>query len=262
MQDVPKGTMDTDRYRYHVMPQQIGQHGHAKRLESHVAIVGLGALGSAMADQLARAGIGRLHLIDDDVVEISNIQRQRYNQSEAAERARKVDATKEQILRINDEIDVRVSTTRLTAENCGRLLGDADLIADGLDNFETRFVLNDYTIAEQKAFVAGGVGELGGWATTAITIETPCLRCLEESLADAPVVDLTHVGILNTVPAIVASLQATEILRYLMEGSPRLEKCNILYFNAWRRQFGKMEFKKRADCPCCVRREFAHRRLT
>ena len=107
------------------------------------------------------------------------------------------------------------TATRLTAENCDRLLADADLIADGLDNFETRFVLNDYTIANQKALVA-----------------------------DAPATDLTHIGILNTVPPIVASLQTTEILRYFMEGSPRMRKCNILHFDAWRRQFGKLEFRK------------------
>lgn len=261
--------------RYHrqqILPA-VGEEGQARLAASHAAIVGLGALGCAVADHLARAGVGTLTLIDRDLVDRTNLQRQcLYTEQDAAEALPKAEAARARLAAVNSEITLRTHIADLTPANADALLfggchGSAaalggcpvsrpagpHIFLDGTDNFETRYLLNDIAVRDSIPLVYGGVVATRGMQMTIRPSETPCLRCLFEDPPDPgtqPTCDTA--GVLGPVVAIVAACQAADALRCLLGRGDQITPT-LLEFDIWAGQRRRVDLAsaRRDDCPCC-----------
>lgn len=253
--------------RYHrqqILPG-VGEDGQERLARSHAAIVGLGALGSAIADHLARAGVGRVTLIDRDLVDHTNLQRQSlYTERDAAEQMPKAEAARRRLAEVNSQITLDAHIADLTCRNIGQLLagpvspGRPDVILDGTDNFETRYLLNDLAVRDGVPFVYGGVVGTRGMQTTIRPGTTPCLRCLfEDPPAPGTQPTCDTAGVLGPVVAIVAGCQASDAIR-LMLGQGEQIPASLLEFDLWAGHRRRLDLAdaRRESCPCCGLKQF------
>ena len=253
--------------RYHrqqILPG-IGAVGQDRLGASHAAIVGLGALGSAIADHLTRAGVGRLTLIDRDLVDRTNLQRQAlYTERDAAEQIPKAEAARRRLAEVNSEITLDAHIADLTPRNIEQLLegpgpsGRPGVILDGTDNFETRYLLNDLAVRDSIPFVYGGVVGTRGMQTTIRPGTTPCLRCLfEDPPAPGTQPTCDTAGVLGPVVAIVAGCQASDAIR-LMLGQGDQIPASLLEFDLWAGHRRRLDLTdaRRESCPCCGLKTF------
>lgn len=252
-----------DRYSRQILFAPIGDEGQQKLRTGHVAIVGVGATGAAVAGLLARAGVGRLTLIDRDFVEASNLQRQiLFDEADAHDALPKAEAARRQIARFNSEIHVEAQVADLVPANIDALLGAADLILDATDNFETRYLLNDYAVANGRAWIyAGAVGSYAA-SMNILPGETACLACLFPKPPSGPVETCDTAGILGTAVNLAASIEATEALKYLI-GARAAMRRTLLTHDLWTNQRSELQAARspRADCRVCgPARDFAHLR--
>src|SRR5262245_16178564 len=206
-----------DRYSRQVRFPQLGESGQRALLESRVTLCGCGALGTVLANHLARAGIGMIRIIDRDFIEIHNLQRQiLFDEADVAENLPKAEAAARKIRAINSTIRVEPVVTDLDHTNILDLAGDADLILDGTDNFETRYLINDAAVKLGKPWIYGGVIGSEGQTMTIVPGQTPCLRCLIET---APPPGMTPTcetaGVLGPAVAVIASFEAIEAIKLL-----------------------------------------------
>jgi adenylyltransferase/sulfurtransferase len=240
-----------DRYSRQTILPIITLAGQQKLKDSTVLVMGCGALGSFGAELLARAGVGRLILADRDILELHNLQRQTlYTEEDVRQRLPKAEAAAKHLRAINSQIMTASIVTDATATNVEQLIQPVDVVLDGTDNFETRYLLNDACVKEGKPFVYGGVlGTLG----TVLTIRPgagPCLRCVysEPPNPEGLPTCETH-GVLNTAVAWVASLEATETLKILL-GEPVSEKP-LYSLDIWKGSVHAAPAKRSSTCPCC-----------
>jgi len=236
-----------------------GEAGQSRLAASHVAIVGMGALGCTIADLLTRAGVGTLTIIDRDVVELTNLQRQTlYTESDANAGIPKVQAALNRMLAIDSGITVHAHAADLTAHNIRNLIPTSvQAIVDGTDNFTTRYLLNDLCVERGTPLCYGGVIATRGMQATLMPGRSPstgaCLRCLFEDPPPAgstPTCDTA--GVLGPVVAIVAAAQAADTLKILLGQSEALS-CSLLEFDIWQNQRRRLDLSaaRRTDCPCC-----------
>jgi adenylyltransferase/sulfurtransferase len=240
-----------NRYvRQQILPA-IGPGGQLKLAESSVFIVGCGGLGGFLADLLARAGLGRLRIADRDLVEWHNLHRQiLFDENDAAANASKAEAAARRLRAVNSTVAVESLAIDVTARNAESLLADADLVLDGTDNFETRYVINDVCIKLGKPWVYAGVVGTVGMVMPILPGRGPCLRCVipgPPNPGTVPTCDT--VGVLNSAVAVMASLQVTLALRILL-GSPPAD-AGLLYADVWNGSFETMKFQRNEQCPCC-----------
>ena len=226
-----------ERYSRQILFAGIGAEGQKKLAASHVAIVGCGATGAAAASLLARAGVGTLTLIDRDYVEESNLQRQvLFDEADALAALPKAEAARRKISRFNGSIRVHAQVADLVPGNIHELLRDADLVLDGTDNFETRYLINDYAVEQGRPWIYAAA--LGAYAATmnilpgASPFQTACLACIFPKPPAGTVETCDTAGILTTAVNLTASIQVTEALKYLI-GAPA--KCGA---PCWRWIFG------------------------
>lgn len=226
------------RYERQSALKEIGPEGQERLGHSHVAIVGLGALGSVSADLLVRAGVGMVVLIDRDSLELQNLQRQvLYDESDLAENLPKAVAAKRKLARVNSGVRLEAAVADLDAGTAEDWLGGADLIVDGTDNFETRFLLNDYSLSRKIPWIYGGAVGTEGMSYVILPGEGPCLRCLfPEAPPPSGTQTCDQVGILAPVAHVIASFQAAEAVKLLVgkreEVDRRLWKVDI-----WKKEF-------------------------
>jgi adenylyltransferase/sulfurtransferase len=236
---------------------------------STVAIVGCGATGAAAAALLARAGVGTLILIDRDFVEESNLQRQvLFDEADAAAATPKAEAARRQIARFNSEIQVRAHVADLVPDNIHTLLGNAALILDATDNFETRYLINDYAV-EQSSPERGQhfvpwiyAAAVGAYAATMNILpgQTACLACLFPKPPSGPVETCDTAGILNTAVNLAASIQVTEAIKYLT-GTRNAMRRSLLSWDLWQNERSEISAAApNPDCAVCGARDFAHLR--
>jgi molybdopterin-synthase adenylyltransferase len=268
---------NTDRYSRQVLFAPIGEAGQQRLAASTVAIVGCGATGAAAAALLARAGVGTLILIDRDFVEESNLQRQvLFDEADAAAATPKAEAARRQIARFNSEIQVRAHVADLVPDNIQTLLGDAELILDATDNFETRYLINDYAV-EQSSPERGRhdslersqhlvpwiyVAAVGAYAATMNILpgQTACLACLFPKPPSGPVETCDTAGILNTAVNLAASIQVTEALKYLT-GARDAMRRTLLSWDLWQNERSEISAAApNPDCAVCGARDFSHLR--
>ncbi len=244
-----------DRYSRQILFSGIGAEGQIRLQSSSVVIVGCGALGSFHAGALARAGIGRLRLIDRDYVELSNLQRQwLFDEEDARQALPKAAAAAAQIGKINSEVRCDVRIADLTPGNADELLGEADLILDGTDNFETRYLINDFAVSQGVPWIYGAAVGSYGLVMPVVPEQTACLRCIypEPPSGDQPTCETA--GVLNTITSVIASLQVSLAYRLLL-GEKVL--ADLTTIDLWTGRVRQVAAPARdAECPCCGKRQF------
>jgi adenylyltransferase/sulfurtransferase len=250
-----------ERYSRQVLYPGIGVEGQEKLAAAHVAIVGCGATGAAAASLLARAGIGTLTLIDRDFVEESNLQRQvLFDEEDARLALPKAEAAKRKIALFNSEITVKAHISDLVPANIHALLGEAHLILDATDNFETRYLLNDYAVEQHKPWIYAAA--IGSYAVTMNILpeETACLACIFPKPPGGTVETCDTAGILNSAVNLAASIEVTEALKLLTGAKDKLRR-SLLSFDLWTNERSEVgTARPRADCEVCQQRDFTHLR--
>jgi molybdopterin/thiamine biosynthesis adenylyltransferase len=248
-----------DRYSRQVLFKEIGLEGQQRLAGARVGLVGCGATGSALALLLARSGVGLLRIVDRDYVEPSNLQRQAlFDEEDARESLPKALAAARQIARFNSQITVEPHVADLTPANCADLLGDVDLILDGTDNFETRYLINDYAVKNSVAWIYSAA--VGSYAVTLNVLpgETACLACVFPDPPRGTVETCETAGILNSAVNLVASLAATEALKYLVGARARMRR-SLLSWDVWSNERAEVAaLQPQAGCRACGKKEFVH----
>lgn len=238
------------RYSRHLLVPEVGEQGQFKLLDSKVLLIGAGGLGSPAAYYLAAAGVGTLGIIDADVVEESNLQRQIiHNTSRIGQY--KAESARESIEALNPDVKVVTYIERLDETNVGRIIADYDVIVDGTDNFPTRYLLNDAALLANKPVVHGSVFRFEGQLTVFKPYDGPCYRCLyPEPPPPALAPSCAEAGVLGVLPGIVGLLQATETIKLLLNiGEPLVGR--LLTYDALSGEFNELRLFRDPNCPAC-----------
>ncbi len=237
----------------------IGIEGQQRIAQSRVAIVGCGALGSAQAELLARAGVGYLRVIDRDYVEFSNLQRQLlFDEADAAEGRPKAVAARNRLLAVNSGVEIEAAIADLTAVNAGDLLGDVDLLLDGTDNFETRYLINDFAVSNDVPWIYGAAIGSYGIKMAVVPGRSACLRCVYPDPPSGNQPTCETAGVLGPVTATIASLQVADALRILCGHSGEVSG-SIVTIDLWADRIRQVDAPGRdPECPCCGRHEFSY----
>jgi adenylyltransferase/sulfurtransferase len=248
-----------DRYSRQIRFQPLGEQGQLRLLASRVAIVGCGALGCFHAGALARAGVGRLRIIDRDYVERNNLQRQwLFEEADAEQALPKAVAAARRIAAINSGIAVEPEVADLTADNAADLLGDVDLILDGTDNFEARYLINDFAIRNGVPWIYGAAVGSYGLSMPVIPGQTACLACVYPEPPGGTQPTCETAGVLNTITSIIAGLQASAAYQILAGQADAVARV-ITTVDVWTGSIRQVGLPERSpDCRACGRREFAY----
>ena len=243
-------TSERQRYLRHLILPEVGEEGQLKLKNARVAIVGAGGLGSPVALYLAAAGVGHLGIIDFDNVDMSNLQRQvLYSVSDV--KRPKAETAREKLLALNPEIEIISHKIRLSAANVMSTIAGYDLVVDGTDNFETRYLINDACVLSSTPNVYGSIFRFEGQLSVFCTKDGPCYRCLFPVPPDADAVpNCAEGGVLGVLAGVIGTLQATEAVKLILgEGQPLIGK--LLLYNALDMDFQKLAIKRKSDCPVC-----------
>lgn len=248
-----------ERYSRQILFRPLGEAGQQQLSRSRIAIVGCGATGSALASLLARAGVGCLRIIDRDYIEPSNLQRQLlFDEADAAESLPKAVAAARKIAAFNSEITVEPHAADLTPDNIQDLLGDVHIILDGTDNFETRYLINDFAVSKAVPWIyAAGVAS---YAVTmnVLPAETACLACIFPDSPRGIVETCDTSGILNSAVNFVASIAATEALKLAVGARDQLRRT-LLSYDVWTNDYASINADTpRPGCRACQERQFVH----
>jgi len=246
-----------ERYSRQILFPGIGETGQQRLLDARVAVLGCGALGSFQAGALARAGIGYLRIIDRDYVELSNLQRQwLFDQCDVEQGLPKSIAAARKIASINSAIQVDPVVADLTASNVDEVLADVDLILDGADNFEARYLINDHAVDRGRPWVYGAAVASYGITMSIVPGKTACLRCIYPDPPSGAQPTCETAGVLGTVTALIASLQVSEAIKILCGGEP---SGRITTADVWTGEIRQVSQPGPSeDCPACARREFPY----
>jgi molybdopterin/thiamine biosynthesis adenylyltransferase len=253
--------LSTSRYSRQLLFAPIGEQGQSKLAAARVAIVGMGALGTVLANHMARAGVGFLRLIDRDFVEASNLQRQMlYDEADAASSEPKAMAAARRLLQANSLITIEPIVSDLNAMNAEALLSDVGLILDGTDNFSVRFLINDVSAKHNIPWIYGGAVSSRGVSLTIIPGHTPCLRCM---FGQAPAQGTTETcdtaGVIGPIIHTVASHQSTEAFKLLVGATEQLNR-KMVHWDLWFNQHAAVDVSKarKADCPACAQGRYEY----
>jgi adenylyltransferase/sulfurtransferase len=248
-----------ERYSRQILFPGIGPEGQKKLAAASVAIVGCGATGACVSSLLARAGVGHLRIIDRDYVEPSNLQRQLlFDEADAAESLPKAVAAARKIRAFNSDIEVQPEVADLTPQNISPLLNQADLILDATDNFETRYLINDFAVKHNRPWIYAAA--VASYAVTMNILpgETACLSCIFPAPPQGIVETCDTAGILNAAVNLVGSIQAAEALKFFVGARNQLRRT-LLSFDVWTNDHSEVAAgHPRADCRTCAHREFPH----
>ena len=239
-----------NRYNRHILLPEVGEAGQQRLLESKVLLLGAGGLGSPAALYLAAAGVGTLGIVDMDVVDASNLQRQiLHNMDRIGDR--KVDSAKKTLTQLNPDVDVVTYDVRFGADNVLEMLEGYDVVVDGTDNFPTRYLLNDASVLTRTPVVHGSIFRFEGQVTVFQPYEGPCYRCM---LPEPPPPELapscSEAGVLGVLPGIVGSIQALEAIKLLLDlGDPLIGR--LLAYDALEQSFRTFKVRRDPTCPTC-----------
>ena len=240
------------RYARHIVLPELGGVGQSKLMDSSVLVIGAGGLGSPLLLYLAAAGVGRIGVIDDDVVDLSNLQRQVMHDTARVGDA-KVDSARDAIARVNPEVRLETHRARFTADNALALIAGYDLVADGSDNFATRFLVNDACHLAKKPLVSGAILRFEGQLATFKSGlgDGPCYRCIFPDIPPAGLIPTcSEGGVLGAVAGAIGSLQATEVLKELAGIGDSLSGWLLIY-DAMTTTFRKVRVKRDPACALC-----------
>jgi molybdopterin/thiamine biosynthesis adenylyltransferase len=248
-----------ERYSRQVLFPGIGDQGQRRLQQSRIAIVGCGATGSALLSLLARAGIGTIRVIDRDYVEASNLQRQSlFDEEDARESIPKAIAAARRVAAFNSEIVIEPQVADLTPANAQKLLGNAEIILDGTDNFETRYLINDFAVKNSVPWIyAAAVGSYGV-TLNVIPGKTACLACIFPDSPTGFVETCETSGILNSAVNLIAAVAATEAVKMLVGAEQNLRRT-LLSWDVWQNERAELDASRpRSECRACAKRDFIH----
>ncbi|HEX2913920.1 MAG TPA: molybdopterin-synthase adenylyltransferase MoeB [Chloroflexia bacterium] len=239
-----------NRYSRHLLVNEVGEAGQLKLLDTKVLLIGAGGLGAPNAFYLAAAGVGTLGIIDNDVVEESNLQRQIIHTLDRVGQA-KADSAAKAIAALNPDVKVNVYKDRLTAENIERILPQYDIVVDGTDNFETRYLVNDFAVKYRKPVVHASILSFDGQLTVLQPYEGPCYRCIYPDPPPASMApNCTEAGVLGVLPGIIGLLQANEALKLSLNVGESLAG-RFLLFDALETEFTTLKLHRDPHCVAC-----------
>lgn len=238
----------TQRYRRHILLDEIGIEGQERIAASNVLIVGAGGLGSPVITYLAAAGVGHIGVVDGDIVELSNLQRQVVFSTSDLGRKKAV-AAGERIKEINPDVRVEVYDEFLSLENAGDLIGQYDFVCEGSDNYATKLLVNDTCVKKGKPFTIGSLSRFEGQVMTH-TDGSACWRCLYGAAPEQSEKEPVELGVLGSVPGIIGAVEATEAIKFIV-GSGKLLTNRLLSFNALTMETNVFEFGRNHACPLC-----------
>ena len=236
------------RYRRHILLDEIGIEGQERIAASNVLIVGAGGLGSPVITYLAAAGVGHIGVVDGDIVELSNLQRQVVFSTFDLGRKKAV-AAGERIKEINPDVRVEVYDEFLSLENAGDLIGQYDFVCEGSDNYATKLLVNDTCVKKGKPFTIGSLSRFEGQVMTH-TDGSACWRCLYGAAPEQSEKEPVELGVLGSVPGIIGAVEATEAIKFIV-GSGKLLTNRLLSFNALTMETNVFEFGRNPACPLC-----------
>jgi molybdopterin/thiamine biosynthesis adenylyltransferase len=248
-----------ERYSRQILFSGIGAEGQKRLRSTRVAVVGCGAIGTVIASLLSRAGVGSLRIIDRDYVETSNLQRQcLFDESDAAESVPKAIAAARKIAAFNSEIVVEPSVDDLIPGNIDSLLGGAQLVLDGTDNFETRYLINDYSIKNSIPWIYTAAVGSYGLTLNVLPSQTACLACIFPDPPQGTMETCETAGVLGPVVNLIAALEGAEAIKILVGAEDKIRRT-LLSFDIWQNDRAEMAAgKPRMGCRACGKREFIH----
>jgi adenylyltransferase/sulfurtransferase len=247
-----------EKYSRQVLFSGIGAEGQARLLDSRAVLVGCGAIGAAAANLLVRAGVGRLRVIDRDFVEPSNLQRQTlFDEADARQALPKAVAAERKLRSINSAISVEGLVADLNPRNVRELLAGFDLILDGTDNFESRFLINDFAVSSSRPWIYAAAVASYGLTMTIRPGVTPCLACLLDTQRAGLEETCDTVGVLGSIVNLIASLEVAEALKLLAGRADQLH-ARLVSCDVWNGRFQSLRPARNPECRVCVRREFSH----
>jgi molybdopterin/thiamine biosynthesis adenylyltransferase len=230
------------RYNRQLIIPDFGEEGQRKLKSSHVVIAGIGGLGCSSATYLTAAGVGHITIVDSDIVELPDLNRQiLYWEEDIGEK--KVVAAQRKLSRLNPRVEITPIFTKITEETVLSIINGAQVVVDGLDNMTTRLVVNSACVKHKTPYIYGGVSRLRGMITTIIPGKTPCLACLHPEGGGG-------LGVLGVTPALIANLQALETIKLIIGHSPALAG-RLLLFNGDDMKFRVHEIRRNESCPVC-----------
>ena len=240
-----------DRYSRQTLFRKIGEEGQRKLGKSSVVIIGCGALGTVIATSLVRAGVGKVKIIDRDFIEYHNLHRQiLFDEEDVKNQLPKAIAAEQHLKKVNSSVEIEGVVADINYANVERLVAGTDLILDGLDNPETRFVINDASLKHKIPWVYGGAIAASGMTMNIIPDETPCFRCIFPSLPPPGVVPTCDTaGVISPAPFIIGSLQSAEAMK-ILTGAKDINR-DIIVIDVWQGNFERLKISHRQDCPAC-----------
>ena len=245
------GADPLERYSRQMLLPQIGREGQAKLAAARIGLIGCGALGSFIANHLARAGVGYLRVVDKDYPELHNLHRHALcTEEDVRLRVPKAEAAAAHLRAANSEIEVEPHVATAGVDTLPELVSGLDLVVDGTDNFVTRFLINDCMVKQEKPWVYGGVIGSSGMSMTIVPGDGPCLRCLVRELPtreQSPTADVA--GVLSTVVAVIGSVEATEAMKLVVD--PAARNRRLLVVDTWDLTFDGLDVPRDPACPCC-----------
>lgn len=246
-----------DRYSRQVILPNIGEEGQKTLLKSKIAIIGCGALGTVVANNLVRAGVGKISIIDRDFVELNNLQRQiLFDEDDIG--VPKAVAAAEKLKRVNSDVEIKAMVKDLNHMNAEKIVSGVDLVLDGTDNMQTRFLINDVCVKGKIPWIYTAAVGTYGMTMTIVPGRTPCFRCLLPDVPEPgslPTCDTA--GVLNTIPAIIASIESTEAIKILLkEKMTTNAESDLIFYDVWSSTFEKVTEMRDKRCRCCVEHKF------
>lgn len=259
------------RYHRQMLLPGFGREGQERLANSRVLLVGCGALGTVLADTLARAGVGFLRIVDRDIVELTNLQRQvLFTEQDVTEGIPKAEAAKRAIEKINRQVRIEAHVADFNHVNAERLADGVDVLLDGLDNFQARYLLNDLSVKHRLPYVYGGAVGVTGMATVFLPMtgrsgwapeqSTPCLRCVfPEAPPPGSTPTCDTAGVLGSAVGLIAHHQAIQTLKLLIGAIDAVDR-SLLSIDVWRNETRRLTISgaRRDDCPCCAQRTFEY----
>jgi molybdopterin/thiamine biosynthesis adenylyltransferase len=239
-----------NRYSRQAMFPAIGEEGQTKLSRGSVVIIGCGALGTNIANLLVRAGVGKVRIVDRDFIEPHNLQRQvLFDEEDINAGLPKAIAAERHLRKANSSVKIKAIVADANYTNIEGFCSGADVILDGLDNFETRLLINDVALKHKIPWVYGGVIASQGMTMTVIPGQPPCFRCISPDLPDPETTPTCETaGIVGTVPAVIGALQATEAIKILVGAEVNRELVTV---DVWKGSFRSLQVARREDCPAC-----------
>ena len=235
--------MNLKRYTRQIIVKEFGEIGQQTLSKKHVVVIGGGGLGSNSANILVRIGIGTIDIIDGDLLDITNLHRMSiFNEEDIDQPKYKV--LSEKLKKINSEVKVRGINKRVNKKNIESVIKNVDLILDGTDNLETRFLINEFAVKKKIPWIYAGIHSTVGMIMGIIPKKTPCLKCISQNIINRKQIEIPVIG---NLPVITASIQCSEALKILLGELT----SGLIIYDIWNQQFEKLDIKRNKECSCC-----------